>query len=166
MPDPRSVIVTQWNAADARDRVDFAALLTDYHVQTEAEKGIPVPSVEALPATYRFEVSEPQTAFGGDVVLIARHEGHAAGCLVIVARTEQRLEIKRLWTDPDFRGRHIATSLLAEAHAHAARVNAEAIQLSVWEWRADAIALYAKAGFIETASWEDRDQLICMVRTL
>ena len=31
-------------------------------------------------------------------------------------------------------------------------------------WRADAIALYRKAGFAETVSWEDREQLICMIR--
>ncbi|KAA0959663.1 GNAT family N-acetyltransferase [Microbacterium sp. ANT_H45B] len=166
MPDRRSVIVTRWNTANARDRADFVALLTDYHLQTEAEKGAPVASADALPEKYRVELKDPQTAFGEDDVLIARHEGHAAGCLVITARSPQRLEIKRLWTDPSHRGRHIATSLLDEAHLHAVRVDAEAIQLSVWEWRADAIALYRKSGFVETSSWEDRDQLICMVRTV
>jgi putative acetyltransferase len=166
MVDQRSVMVAPWNITDARDREDFTALLTDYHLQTEAEKGNPVTSVDELPEKYRFELADAPTAFLRDMVLIARYEGHPAGCLVIAPRADQRLEIKRLWTDPDHRGRRIATSLLEEAYAHASRVDAEAIQLSVWEWRADAIALYRKAGFVETSSWDDRDRLICMIRAV
>lgn len=166
MAGQRSVIVTRWNATSTRDRTELATLLTAYHLQTEAEKGNAVASVDALPEKYFSEIADPQTAFDGDEVLIARYEDHAAGCLVITRSTALRLEIKRLWTDPDYRGRHIATSLLTQAQAHAARVDAEAIQLSVWEWRSDAIALYRRIGFHETPSWEDRDQLICMVHTV
>ena len=166
MAGQRSVIVTRWNATSTRERTELATLLTAYPLQTEAEKGNPVTSVDALPEKYLSEIADPQTGFDGDDVLIARYENHAAGCLVITRRTDLRLEIKRLWTDPDYRGRRIATSLLTQAQAHAARVDAEAIQLSVWEWRSDAIALYKRTGFRETPSWEDRDQLICMVRSV
>lgn len=67
-------------------------------------------------------------------------------------------------TDPAHRGRRLATALLDAAHHHAVHVGALGIRLSVWKWRADAIALYRKAGFAETVSWEDREQLICMIR--
>ncbi|MEV8339464.1 MULTISPECIES: GNAT family N-acetyltransferase [Leucobacter] len=166
MSDQRSVTVTQWNAANPRDCAELTTLLTDYHLRTESEKGNPVGSVDALPEKYRFELTDPQRTFSGDTVLVARYEGHAAGCLVITTRGDQSLEIKRLWTDENYRGRHIATSLLTEARNHAVRVNAEVIQLSVWKWRSNAIALYKKVGFTDTSSWEDRDQLICMVQTV
>jgi GNAT superfamily N-acetyltransferase len=39
-------------------------------------------------------------------------------------------EIKRLWTDPEFRGRGIASSLLGAALAHAAESGAGAARLS------------------------------------
>lgn len=166
MTDQRGVVVTRWDRASSREHAELTALLTDYHLQTETEKGIPATSVDALPEKYSVELTDPQTVFAGDEVLIARYGGHAAGCLVIAARASRRLEIKRLWTDPNYRGRHIATSLLDEAHAHAVRVDAKAIQLSVWEWRTGAIALYKKIGFTETSTWEDRDQLICMVQAV
>lgn len=166
MTDRRNVIVTRWDADDAQDRAELASLLADYHRQTEAEKGVPVTAVSALPAKYLREATDPRAAFREDVVLIARSDGHAAGCLVITTSTDGSLEIKRVWTDPNHRGRHVATTLLHEAHAHAVAVGAEAIRLSVWEWRTDAIALYTKAGFIEAPSWETREKLVCMTRTV
>lgn len=164
MTDQPRPLVSRWNPDDARESAEFAALLTDYHLQTEAEKGAPAATAADLPSKYAVEVEDPRTAFAADLVLIARYAGRAAGCLVITDRHDGRLEIKRLWTDPEHRGRRIATALLDGAHDHAMRVGASAIRLSVWDWRADAIALYRKAGFVETASWDDRAQLICMVR--
>lgn len=160
-PRPR---VSRWNPDDERESAELIALLTDYHLQTEAEKGTPVASVAGLPPRYFAELDDPRTAFAGNEVLIARSAEAVAGCLVITAKGDGRVEVKRLWTDPAHRGRRIGTALLDGARGHAVRVGATAIQLSVWQWRADAIALYRKAGFTEAASWEERAQLMCMVR--
>lgn len=69
MAGQRSVIVTRWNATSTRDRTELATLLTAYHLQTEAEKGNAVASVDALPEKYFSEIADPQTAFDGDEVL-------------------------------------------------------------------------------------------------
>jgi putative acetyltransferase len=40
------------------------------------------------------------------------------------------------------------------------------VRLSVWKWRAGAIALYERLGFTVTESWDERDQLVCMERAM
>jgi len=162
--DQPSPLVTRWNRDDERESAEFVALLTDYHRQTEAEKGAPVTSVADLSAKYSAEIDDPRRVFAAHQVFLAHDRGRVAGCLVVTEHPGDRLELKRLWTDPAHRGRRVATALLDAAHHHAVHVGAPGIRLSVWQWRADAIALYRKAGFVETASWEDREQLTCMIR--
>lgn len=125
-----------------------------------------VADVDALPDRYRAEISDPRTAFADDVVLVARSGGAAVGCLVVTAPADGQLEIKRLWTDPAYRGRGVASGLLGAAIAHAAESGAGAVRLSVWSWRTGAIALYERFGFVVTESWDDRDQLVCLERVL
>ncbi|WP_405947838.1 GNAT family N-acetyltransferase [Streptomyces prunicolor] len=144
----------------------LGALLAAYHLRTEAEKGQPVADVDALPDRYRAEISDPRTAFADDVVLMALSGSAAVGCLVVTAPADGQLEIKRLWTDPAFRGRGVASGLLGDALAHAADSGAGAVRLSVWKWRTGAIALYERFGFAVTESWDERDQLVCMERAL
>ncbi|WP_427917456.1 GNAT family N-acetyltransferase [Streptomyces sp. cg40] len=143
-----------------------AALLTAYHLRTEAEKGRAVADADGLPDRYRAEISDPRTAFADDVVLLALSESTPVGCLVVTAPVDGRSEIKRLWTDPAFRGRGIASALLRAALAHAAESDAGTVRLSVWKWRTGAIALYERFGFTVTESWDDRDQLVCMQRAV
>ena len=139
----------------------MAALLTAYHLRTEAEKGNVVAGVDALPDHYRTEVLDPHTAFTGDDVLVALCDGAAVGCLVLTAPAGGHVEIKRLWTDPACRRRGVASGLLAAALARAGQ---HPVRLSVWSWRTAAIALYERFGFTVTASWDERDQLVCMER--
>ena len=141
-------------------------LLTAYHLRTQAEKGQPVADAAALPDRYRAEISDPRTAFVDDVVLVAVSGSAAVGCVVVTAPVDGRSEIKRLWTEPAFRGRGVASGLLDAAIAHAAEIGAGAVRLSVWKWRTGAIALYERFGFAVTGSWDERDQLVCMERAL
>ncbi len=122
--------------------------------------------MDGLPDRYRAEISDPRTAFADDVVLVAVSGGTAMGCLVVTAPVDGRSEIKRLWTEPAFRGRGVASELLGAALAHAAENGAGAVRLSVWKWRTGAIALYERFGFTVTESWDERDQLVCMERAL
>ncbi|OIJ65290.1 GNAT family N-acetyltransferase [Streptomyces mangrovisoli] len=142
----------------------LGALLAAYHLRTEAEKGVAVAEVDRLPDRYRAEIADPRAAFADDVVLTARSGDAAVGCLVVTAPVEGRSEIKRLWTDPAFRGRGIASELLGAALAHAAETGVGTVRLSVWNWRTGAIALYERFGFTVTGSWDDRDRLVCMER--
>ncbi|MEU8701279.1 GNAT family N-acetyltransferase [Streptomyces sp. NPDC048680] len=144
----------------------LSALLGDYHLRTEEEKGRPVADVNGLPDRYRAEVEDPGTAFADAVVLVATDGETAAGCLVVTAPADGRSEIKRLWTAPGFRGRGVASALLAAALDHAARSGADAVRLSVWRWRTGAVALYERFGFTVTAPWDEREDLVCMERAV
>ena len=139
-------------------------MLAAYHLRTEAEKGEPVADVDGLPDRYRAEITDPRTAFAGDVVLVALMGGAAVGCLVVTSLAHGQSEIKRLWTAPESRGRGIASALLGAALARVAENGVDTVRLSVWEWRTGAIALYERLGFTITQSWDERDQLVCMQR--
>ncbi|MEV8539201.1 GNAT family N-acetyltransferase [Streptomyces sp. NPDC051572] len=166
MADQREVSIVRRPGRTLSTDDGLGELLAAYHLRTEAEKGEPVADVGGLPERYRAEISDPRTAFVDDVVLVAVSGGTPVGCLVVTAPVDGRSEIKRLWTDPAFRGRGVASSLLRAALAHAAENGAGAVRLSVWKWRTGAIALYERFGFAVTESWDERDQLVCMERAL
>ncbi|MBQ1109258.1 GNAT family N-acetyltransferase [Streptomyces anulatus] len=165
MTDHGEVVVVRWPGQAPPVDDSVAALLAAYHLRTEAEKGESVADVDGLPHRYRAEITDPRTAFAGDAVLVALLGDAAAGCLVVTSPADGQSEIKRLWTDPEFRGRGIASALLDAALAHAAENGVAAVRLSVWEWRTGAIALYERLGFTVTRSWDERDQLVCMRRS-
>ena len=101
-----------------------------------------------------------------DVVLVARREDRPAGCVVVTAPVAGRAEIKRLWTVPELRGHGVASALIDAALTHAAAVGISTVALSVWRWRAGALGLYEKLGFVVVDSWDERDDLVCMVRAV
>ncbi|MFC9286637.1 GNAT family N-acetyltransferase [Streptomyces sp. NPDC057052] len=164
MTDHREVAVVRWPDRTSPIEEGLAALLAAYHLRTQAEKGEPVADVDGLPDRYRAEIRDPRSAFGQDVVLVALMGDATVGCLVVTRPSDGESEIKRLWTNPGFRGRGIASALLGAALAHAAENGVDTVRLSVWEWRSGAIALYERFGFIVTESWDERDQLVCMQR--
>ncbi|MFF7364163.1 GNAT family N-acetyltransferase [Streptomyces sp. NPDC008125] len=142
-------------------------LLTAYHLRTEEEKGLGVTRPEDLPERYLSEIRSPATAFAGDLVLLSLAGDTAVGCAILTAPDgDGRSEIKRLWVGPAFRGGGVASGLLREALAAAGRNGARTVRLSVWNWRAGAIALYVRLGFTAVESWEDRRELVCMEHRL
>ncbi|WNI27381.1 GNAT family N-acetyltransferase [Streptomyces sp. ITFR-6] len=163
MTEHRAVAVVRWPGQTPASVDAVAALLAAYHLRTEAEKGGPVADVARLPERYRAEITDPATAFAGDVVLVALLGDAAVGCVVVTSPANGQPEIKRLWTDPESRGRGVASALLDAALGHAAENGADTVRLSVWEWTG-AIALYERLGFTVTDPWDERDQLVCMQR--
>ncbi|MGW2722699.1 GNAT family N-acetyltransferase [Streptomyces sp. NPDC001492] len=166
MTDQRAVVVVRRPGQALSVQDGLADLLAAYHVQTQAEKGEAVAGVDALPDRYRAELADPQAVFVDDVVLLAMSGDTAVGCLVVTAPVDGRSEVKRLWTDPAFRGRGVASSLVSTALVHAAESGLSTVRLSVWKWRTGAIALYERLGFTVTESWDERDQLVCMERAV
>ncbi|MEE4545179.1 GNAT family N-acetyltransferase [Streptomyces sp. V4-01] len=166
MSDERDVVIDRWPGGTAAAESGPAGLLAAYHLRTQAEKGEAVPDVDGLPDRYRAEVEDPGTAFAGDVVLVASSGDAAVGCLVVTAAAEGRCEVKRLWTDPAYRGRGVASALVGAALAHAGTAGVRTVRLSVWSWRTGAIALYERLGFRVVASWDVREQLVCMERAV
>ncbi|MFI6651666.1 GNAT family N-acetyltransferase [Streptomyces sp. NPDC050529] len=166
MNDRRGLSVVRPPAHTLSTVNGLSALLADYHLQTEAEKGRPVADAAGLPDRYRAEAEDPDRAFADAAVLVAQDGATAAGCVVVTAPVDGRVEIKRLWTDPGFRGRGVASALLDAALAHAARGGAHTVRLSVWQWRTGAVSLYERFGFAVTAPWDERAGLICMERAV
>ncbi|MCL7427185.1 GNAT family N-acetyltransferase [Streptomyces sp. YS415] len=166
MTDQPEVAIARWPGQAPSLQDGLADLLTSYHLQTQAEKGEAVAGVDGLPYHYRVEITDPRIVFADDIVLLALRGDTAVGCLVVTAPVDGRSEVKRLWTAPAFRGRGIASSLVGAALAHAAEIGVSAVRLSVWKWREDAIALYERLGFTVTQSWDERDQLVCMERSI
>ncbi len=144
--------VTRWAGEPGLD-----ALIAAYHLATEAEKGAPVATSADLPDRYRAEVDDPAAAFADDVVLVAAAR---AGC-VVVTRRDGEVELKRLWVDPAHRGRGVAKALVLAAVDEAGE---QPVRLSVWRWRAAALALYARLGFAEVEPWDPRPGLVCLRR--
>ncbi|MBL0888685.1 GNAT family N-acetyltransferase [Myceligenerans indicum] len=159
-------VVVRRQDQDPRDQDGLASLLAAYHLQTQAEKGQRVADVDRLPERYRAEILDPAAAFADDAVLVASSGQAVVGCVVVTAPVDGRCEIKRLWTAPELRGRGIASGLVDAALAQAADSGAGTVRLSVWQWRAGAIALYERLGFTATDSWDGRDQLVCMERAV
>ncbi|HXH33121.1 MAG TPA: GNAT family N-acetyltransferase [Plantibacter sp.] len=152
-------------------RAQLSAMLLDYHRRTELEKSLgrqPEPEEQSdavdLPARHRKEIDHPDEAFAGATVLIAVDDSSALGCVVLTAGPSP--EVKRLWVTLAARRRGVATQLLdAAASAAAARGDRE-LRLSVWYWRAAAIALYERAGFVSVPSWDERPGLSCFAHPL
>ncbi|MEU3862633.1 GNAT family N-acetyltransferase [Streptomyces sp. NPDC028722] len=166
MTDPRDIAIVRWPGQGPSVPDGLADLLAAYHLRTQAEKGEAVAGVDGLPDRYRVEIADPRAVFVDAVVSLALSGDTAVGCLVVSAPVDGRSEIKRLWTDPAFRGRGIASSLVRAALVHAAESGVGAVRLSVWKWRAGAIALYERLGFTVTESWDEREQLVCMERAV
>lgn len=164
MSDRHELRIVRWPDQALAAENGPAGLLAAYHLRTQAEKGEAVDDVAGLPHRYRAEIVDPRTAFRDDVVLLALDTDTAVGCLVVTAPVGGRCEIKRLWTDPAFRGRGVASGLVGAALAHAAESGVETVRLSVWEWRTDAVSLYERLGFTVAESWDEREQLVCMER--
>ena len=149
---------------DDADTTAVSELVRTYLLQTEMEKvthgqGESVAPTTVLPQRYEREVADPRAAYADCTTLLASTEQRPVG--VVVVRVDGgEGEIKRLWADPDLRGRGLGSALLDAALAR----TSGRVRLSVWEWRAPAIGLYESRGFERVASWDDREGLICMVR--
>lgn len=151
---------------DGADLGAVAAMLADYHAQTEGEKvahGAAEPG--ELPERYAVEVREPAASFSGADVIVADRCGEAIG-MAVLQRSVSDLEITRLWVAPAGRRSGAGSALMADAASRARAAGAAGLRLSVWDWRSDALALYERQGFVQVPSWESRERLVCLRREL
>jgi GNAT superfamily N-acetyltransferase len=146
---------------------EVSELLSAYLMQTEAEKqqhaAEPAGVGAQLPERYQREVDDPGQAFATGTLLLARHDGRAIGVLAVVPVDATVIEIKRLWVTPEARGLGAGSALMRAALQEAAGAGRLTARLSVWSWRAAALATYGRLGFRTVPSWDARADLICMV---
>lgn len=80
-------------------------------------------------------------------VVIAYEEGQATGCGAFKRYDEQSAEIKRMFVDPDFRGRGIAGLILAELERWARELNFTRSILETGLRQTEAVKLYQKENY-------------------
>lgn len=100
------------------------------------------------------DVEVPMAAF-----VVARIEGYPVGCGAIRPLSENSVEVKRMYTVPDYRKKGVAQAILAEIERLAIQFGYRNIKLQTGPKQPEAIALYERVGYYRIPSfsgdWED-----------
>lgn len=102
-------------------------------------------------------------------VLIAYSDQIAVGCAGIKRYSEKDAEIKRVWVEPDYRGRHIASHIMDLIERKAREAGYSRMILQTRPIMADAVSLYEKRGYVRIGNYPPYDKLegaICMALNL
>lgn len=102
-------------------------------------------------------------------VLLAYMDGVAVGCAGLKKYNDSDVEIKRVWVEPDYRGRHIATELMDRIEDKAREMGFKRAVLQTRPIMEDAVGLYEKRGYELTGNYPPYDKLegaICMALNL
>ncbi|GAA0950631.1 GNAT family N-acetyltransferase [Kribbella koreensis] len=88
------------------------------------------------------------TVHEGARYLVASVDGRGVGCGALQPTSDPYVgELKRMYVEPGFRGRGIASAVLGGLEELAAGVGYRAIRLATGERQPEAIALYEKCGY-------------------
>ncbi|MBR2991885.1 MAG: GNAT family N-acetyltransferase [Clostridiales bacterium] len=98
-------------------------------------------------------------------VLLAYMDGVAVGCAGLKKYNDSDVEIKRVWVEPDYRSRHIATELMDRIEDKAREMGFKRAVLQTRPIMEDAVGLYEKRGYELIGNYPPFDKLegaICM----
>jgi putative acetyltransferase len=87
--------------------------------------------------------------------LVARDGDRAVGCGAIRVIEPKTAEAKRMYVEPDYRGKGVGRAVLARLEAAAKELGVERLVLETGVYQEAAIALYRGAGFTEVDCWGD-----------
>ena len=106
-------------------------------------------AAELYPGEYRRAIVPETLSAPGITVFVARIEGLAAGCCVLLDGGDGTAELKRMIVAAHFRRRGVGALLLDAAEAAASARGIDAIRLEVGVRNGDGYALYRRAGYVE-----------------
>jgi len=107
---------------------------------------------------------EPEQRFGPNLkpehvspgvgtFLLARAGERAIGCGALRLLDPTTGEVKRMYVEPDVRGRGVARQILARLESAATELGIRRLVLETGIHQVEAIALYSRAGFRPTPCW-------------
>lgn len=102
-------------------------------------------------------------------VLLAFCDGTAAGCAGLKRYSDTDAEVKRLWVEPAFRGRGIATGLMERLEEKAKRQGYRRVILQTRPAMIAAVALYESRGYRLIPNYPPYDKLdgaVCYCKTI
>lgn len=102
-------------------------------------------------------------------VIIAYADDKAVGCAGLKMYSDQDVEIKRVWVEPECRGKHIATQLMDLIEDKARQLGYKRAVLQTRPIMEDAVGLYSKRGYVIIENYPPYDKLegaICMALNL
>jgi len=79
--------------------------------------------------------------------VIARSDGAAVGCGALRLLDETTAELKRMYVEPEIRGRGVGKAIVEHLETAAATMGARRLVLETGTYQAEAIALYRRSGF-------------------
>jgi GNAT superfamily N-acetyltransferase len=104
-----------------------------------------------------------QIAPGLGTFVIARAEGRAVGCGAVRRLDEMSAEVKRMYVEPELRGRGIAKLILDHLEAAALVMGIRRLVLETGINQAEAIGLYRRMGFDPVRCWGEYADVLTSV---
>ena len=98
-------------------------------------------------------------------VLLAYADEKPIGCAGLKRYSDRDVEIKRVWVEPEWRGKHIATSLMDQLEDKARQIGYKRAILQTRPIMPDAVGLYESRGYVLIDNYPPYDKLegaICM----
>jgi len=102
-------------------------------------------------------------------VIVAHQDGRAVGCGAIREHGPGVVEVKRMYTRPEHRGKGVASLILAELEAWAAEMSYSKCVLETGKRQPEALALYAKNGYRvipNYGQYAGKDNSVCFEKAL
>lgn len=94
-----------------------------------------------------------QLASGLGTFLVARVDGRAVGCGAVRLLDPATVEVKRMYVEPEVRGRGVAKEILTHLEAAGRELGATRSVLETGIYQDEAIGLYRRAGYTEVDCW-------------
>ena len=102
-------------------------------------------------------------------VVIASVDGIDVGCAGLKRYNDTDVEVKRVWVEPECRGKHIATEMMDMIEHRAREMGFKRAILQTRPIMPDAVGLYEKRGYVLIDNYPPYDKLegaICMALML
>lgn len=94
-----------------------------------------------------------QVGSGIGAFVVARDGGRAIGCGALRKLDDSTAEVKRMYVEPELRGRGVAREILGHLERVGQELGVKRLVLETGIYQAEAIALYRRAGFRPVRCW-------------